>query len=306
MNNKTNHMENNIETGLEISAENGANNGVSTSAKSDANSGAKSGENSSAVSGAKTARIWEIDALRGCAIILMVFFHLLVDLSDFFGYDIVYYELPWMPVGKASAILFMLISGVSCSLSGSNIRRGIRVFLYGMVVTAATFFFVRELYIRFGILHFLGSAMVIWGMTDRLLQNDRAKRLLLYVSSPSFIILGIFFDRMRVDNPYLFVFGLITNTFTTYDYYPLIPWLGVFFVGVAFGLLFYKGRAYTNGVQGKAQSLFPGTENRLSKQAAYVLAWLMAMGRRSLLIYILHQPLMLAILFVIHWFLPGD
>ncbi|MCL1848866.1 MAG: DUF1624 domain-containing protein [Clostridiales bacterium] len=237
-------------------------------------------------------RIWEIDALRGLAIVLMIFFHLLVDLNDFFAYPVPYYALPWMAVGKASAILFMLISGVSCSLSRSNIRRGVKVFLYGMVVTVATYFFVRELYIRFGILHFLGSAMVIWGALDRMIRPDRVKRAILYLCSPVLIVLGYFFNQMRVESPYLYPLGLMAPGFATYDYYPLIPWLGVFFAGVAIGKL-----CYSRGSRA-------GDAGRLPQPAAGMVRCLTAMGRRSLFIYIVHQPVLLAILYLL-LVLPG-
>jgi uncharacterized membrane protein len=240
----------------------------------------------------KQARIWEIDFLRGVAIALMIFFHLLVDLRDFFGYDIAYNQLPWMVVGKTSAILFMLISGVSCSLSAGNIIRGIKVFLCGMVVTVGTYFFVPELYIRFGILHFLGSAMIIWGVADKLIKSDKVKIALLSVCSPAIIAIGILFDGMRTSNPFLFFLGLRTGNFVTYDYYPLAPWLGVFLAGAVIGILIYKSKKRT------VISFEPADT---AKPVRLALGGFMAMGRKSLLIYIVHQPVLLGILYLIHY-----
>ena len=242
----------------------------------------------------KSDRIWIIDELRGLAIVLMVFFHLLVDLRDFFGYAIAYYATPWIFVGRTSAVMFMLVSGVSCSLSANNIKRGARVFLLGMVVTLATFLFIPALYIRFGILHFLGSAMILWGIMDKLIAKQSVKLIVLSLCSPIFLFLGIPFSKITVESPYLFFLGLITSTYTSYDHYPLVPWLGVFCIGGAAGILLLKSEKNKARLSGIADPAgFP-------KPAAYALRGLMALGRKSLLIYIVHQPLMLALLYLIH------
>ena len=230
-------------------------------------------------------RIWEIDSLRGVAIILMVFFHLLVDLKDYFGVNVVYYQPPWYYVGKVSAILFMLVSGISCALSKNNLRRGIKILCFGMVVTVATFFFVRELYIRFGILHFLGSAIILYSLFERLIPSDKVKKIVLWFASPLFLVLGYFFDKMYTTLPFLFPIGLRTASFATYDYYPLLPWNGVFLAGVIAGQII---RRYPHNLSQKS----PGIIGKF-------LGWL---GKKSLFIYILHQPILLVALFIVFSF----
>ena len=239
-------------------------------------------------------RIWEIDALRGVAVFFMVFFHLMVDLRDFYGYNILYYNPPGSLVGRVSALMFMFISGISCSLSSGNIKRGAKVFLIGMVVTVATFFYVPELYIRFGILHFLGSSMVLWGLIEKAAEKKKVKLAISIICIPISIVLGVIFDQVRVKNPYLFFLGLITPDFSTYDFYPLIPWIGVFLAGVAFGITFYKDRR---------KSLFRFAPVNMPKPAALFVRALMITGKKSLVIYVAHQPLMIAILFLIHRFI---
>ncbi|MCL2165590.1 MAG: DUF1624 domain-containing protein [Oscillospiraceae bacterium] len=239
----------------------------------------------------KAVRIWEIDVLRGIAIILMVFFHTLVDLRDFFGYDIAYFAPPWRFVGMASAITFMLVSGASCNLSTGNIKRGIKVFLVGMVVTVATFIFVRELYIRFGVLHFLGASMILWGVMDRLISSGKAKLAILSLCFPVFIIIGYYFGQMRIESPYLFFLGLITTEFASYDYYPLFPWFGVFAAGGVVGALLYKS---------KRASVFKFGVEDVIKPAKYVIKGLAELGKKSLLIYVIHQPALMAVLWIAH------
>jgi uncharacterized membrane protein len=231
---------------------------------------------------AKSARVWQIDALRGVAMILMTIFHALVDIRDFFGFaDVRYFEPPLVFIGRSSAILFMLISGVSCRFSKNNVRRGAKVFLCGLAVTAATFFAVRDLYIRFGILHFLGASMIIAGLSEKAIKKDSARQAIFYIAAPLSLLLGYFFSQIRTQYPFLFMFGLITPAFRSYDYYPLFPWGGVFFTGYAIGFFIAK----------KRERLAKMRKTRISTA-------LCSLGKVSLIYYLLHQPALLAVFYV--------
>lgn len=221
------------------------------------------------------SRIWEIDFIRGIAIVLMIIFHLVVDLRDYYHYDIEYLSGFWYYVGKTAAILFMLVSGVSSTLSKRNIKRGAMVFGFGMLLTVITYYYNPELYIRFGILHFLGLCMIL----SRFLKKIHRKYLV--ISGTVSIVTGLFFDRMIVRTPYLFPIGLMDKHFDSLDYYPLFPWLGVFLYGMAMGHILYKTR----------QSLLP-----------FVLKYdfFSYLGRHSLLIYLIHQPILLGVLYLFH------
>ncbi|MDR3120587.1 MAG: DUF1624 domain-containing protein [Clostridiales bacterium] len=227
-------------------------------------------------------RVWQLDSLRGAAMILMAVFHLLVDLRDFFAYaDIPYFSPPWSYIGRTSAILFMLISGVSCRFSKNNLRRGLKVLLCGLLVTAATFFVVPEVYIRFGILHFLGCAMVLTGLLDRALRTETQKRVFLWIAVPVSLAAGQFFARARTELPFLFPLGLITDTFVSYDYYPLFPWLGLFLAGFLVG----------GAVSRNRERLAAFHENRAARALG-------TLGRYSLPFYLLHQPALLLLLYL--------
>jgi len=84
------------------------------------------------------SRIWELDFLRGIALILMIYFHVIFDMKEFFDYPVSYSIGINYYIGKASAILFMLVSGISCSLSRSNIRRGLKVLGIALAITLVT------------------------------------------------------------------------------------------------------------------------------------------------------------------------
>lgn len=222
------------------------------------------------------ARLMEIDCIRGIAIVLMVIFHTVFDLAYFYNWPIDYLQGFWYYQGKASAILFMLISGISSTLSRRSVRRGLTVFGAGMLITAATYYYNPAMYVQFGILHLLGFSMVIAPWTTQL------PVCLLTVSGISFLLAGSVVDDLTAASPWLLPFGLKPASFASLDYYPLLPYLGVIFFGIALGKLLYAGK----------QSLWPAS---LTGNFACNLSYL---GRHSLLIYLIHQPILLALLFL--------
>ncbi len=219
-------------------------------------------------------RIPEIDLIRGVAIILMVIFHTVVDLKDFYQYDLEYLNGFWYFEGKTAAILFMLIAGTSSVFNKNSLKHGLLVFVWGMVLSVITYIYNPGTYIRFGILHFLGCSLI----TYPLLRTFRP--LLLLVLAISAFWLGTIFSAILVSAPYLLPFGLTTATFVSIDYYPLFPWYGVFLLGVAVGKIVYP----------KPKSLFPLMEYTNIR----------FLGQHSLLIYLVHQPILLSVLFIIH------
>lgn len=224
-------------------------------------------------------RIREIDFLRGIAIILMVLFHLIVDLKDFYNYPLEYLSGFWYVEGKISALLFILLCGVSSTLSKNSIRHGTTVFLWAMLLTLVTYFFNKDCFIWFGILHFLGISLLSVPLIKALPNGW-----LVFISSSS-IIVGTLFSQRYMDNPYLFPLGLTTNTFLSLDYYPIFPWYGVFLLGIILGKILYDNKKRPS-----------------SRQASPLpIRLITTLGKHSLVIYLVHQPLLLVLLYL---FLP--
>lgn len=221
-------------------------------------------------------RIWEIDCARSVAILLMIVFHLVVDLKDFYFYNINYLTGFWFYVGKLSAILFILTAGISSTLNTQALlKHGLKIFLWGMTLTGITYFYNPLTYIRFGILHLLGCSIISYKFLSTL------RPIWLLLAGVILLDMGYTFTPAIVTPPYLFPLGLVTSAFESIDYYPLIPWYGVFLVGAAVGKILYT----------KRQSILPRVT------APLLTTYL---GKRSLIIYLIHQPLLLAILYIIY------
>lgn len=219
-------------------------------------------------------RIWEIDFIRGIAIILMIIFHLVVDLKDFYSYNLDYLNGFWFYLGKTSAVLFMLVSGVSSSFSRS-FKRGMMIFGFGMLLTIITYFYDPQTYIVFGILHLLGVSMILAPFFNQL------DKLYIFIIATLVILMGIYFDPIYINTSYLIPIGLKNNGFRSMDYYPLFPWFGVFLYGIIISkVLNINKRIF----------IFFIPRNDLISY----------LGRHSLMIYLTHQPVLLAILFLIH------
>lgn len=216
-------------------------------------------------------RIWELDFLRGIALLLMIYFHVVYDMKDLYDYNVVYWSGVNFYIGRISAVMFMLLAGISSSLSRNNIKRGLRVLAAAAVITAVTHIFSPGLGIKFGILHFLSVGMLL---SPALIKLDKY---LLAFLGVLFLAGGRLISKINVSHDWFFIFGLHSGNFVSSDYYPLIPWLGVFLLGLAAGRLLYAER----------RSLFkfsPG-ENPIS-----------FVGRHTLIVYLVHQPMIIAAL----------
>jgi uncharacterized membrane protein len=200
----------------------------------------------------------------------------------------------WGLVPEATASLFLLLAGVSFTISdararsrgltGSRLlarhaRRAMVVIGAGMVVTGATLLAIPERYVRFGILHSIGVSLLLAPVIARLGRWCAPVGV-------AVIATGVAISPLRSDTPGLFVLGVRPSGHQTVDYWPLLPWLGVFTLGIALGRVLYpSGRrgALAQRVIGRASPpRLPG--------------WVGAPGRRSLVIYLVHQPILIALI----------
>lgn len=220
-------------------------------------------------------RVWQIDFSRGIAICLMVSFHFVFDLNYYWDYPISYQSGFWYYVGKLSAILFTLIAGVSASLSTRHVRRGLVVCAWGLLITLATYLLNPQTYIRFGILHMQGTCMLLYPLFKTL------RPAFLAVAGTIVLVAGPWTTQLN-GPAILLPLGVTPATFYSLDYYPLLPWAGLFFYGAAIGKLFYGAHAPQSGLP--------------VWSSPFALA-----GRHSLKIYLLHQPILIVLLYLAHY-----
>ena len=219
-------------------------------------------------------RIPEIDALRVVAMLLMIVFHIIYDLNVFGGVDVSYTTGFWMWVGKIAGLLFIFVSGISSGLSSKPVQRGVKVFGIGMIITVVTYFFLGDIYIRFGILHLLGTGMILSPLIHRL------HSAVIVAGAGIIVFISNQISGIIVNTVVLLPLGLKYQGFRSADYYPLIPYLAVFMLGiVAYKLYYYQGK-----------SLFRG--NRENE-------FITKVSKSSLVIYLLHQPIIIAAILLV-------
>lgn len=224
-------------------------------------------------------RYIELDLLRTLAIIMMIVYHLAYDLQEYYGWNIgVFENTGWYLLRLSTASLFLLLVGCSFAISWNKtptyrkyFKRGLGVIACGMLVSAVTYVVDPETYVRFGILHMIGTSILLLPFFARLREWN------------AMIGLGIglgFGLGLGTANTSVFIpLGIPPPDFTSVDYFPLIPWFGVVLIGYAIGYHIYVR---------KKPPLFSIINSQFS-----IFVW---PGRHALLIYLLHQPLILGIL----------
>ncbi len=217
-------------------------------------------------------RIWEIDFLRGLAVLLMILFHFIVDLHDFFSVSLDYQGGFFFLIGKLSACLFIFIAGISTRFSRNPFRHGLRVLFWGFTITGVTYLYEPTTYIRFGILHLLGSSLLFASFLRRYQAWQQS------ILGVFILLIGNFWPGNRwLRQSWLLPLGYPPANFATLDYYPLFPWFGLFLLGMAGGIWFYPTR----------RSLFAQSPPDTP---------LHFLGRHALAVYLLHQPFLLLLL----------
>ncbi|MBI4053054.1 MAG: DUF1624 domain-containing protein [Candidatus Diapherotrites archaeon] len=243
-------------------------------------------------------RFWEIDFVRGLALIAMAAYHFAFDLSYFTPAQTDIYSFPWFQLGWFARLAFVFLAGMSLSISFGRAKkklgrkeiqkkfflRGAKIFALGMLITAFTFIFFRSETIWFGILHLIGISVI-------LSVPFLGKKMAGLFSGIAVIAAGIFLSGYSSGFPWLLWIGLKPAGFTTFDYFPLLPWFGLVLIGMFAG-----------------ETLYGGAKRRIALPEAAGAAGIREMcflGRNSLPVYFLHQPAIIGIILVARVFLSA-
>ncbi|MEN3203383.1 MAG: heparan-alpha-glucosaminide N-acetyltransferase [Atribacterota bacterium] len=232
-------------------------------------------------------RFPEVDALRGCAIVMMLVYHTLFDLVFFGNLKMDLFSLFWRGYVTTGASLFVGIAGLSLTLRFNReregygtslflkyLKRGFLLLVYGAAITIVTYLVFPEAYIRFGVLHCLGASTI-------LAYPFIPRPQLSFFLGLGCIVLGNALSNRSFSFSSLFWLGFKPHNFLTLDYFPLFPWFGVVLLGISLGNLLYP--------LGKRRFTFPEKPHLLLQGLAFL-------GRHSLAIYLLHQPAIIAFL----------
>ncbi|MDD1765731.1 MAG: DUF1624 domain-containing protein [Methanomassiliicoccales archaeon] len=234
-------------------------------------------------------RYWEIDFLRGTAVTMMIVFHIIFDLNFLGIYRIQVYS-GWLGLFAYSiGTLFLLLVGVSLTLSFRRakkhldriqlrwkyLKRGLMIFGLGLVITAVTLIYPGRGFVIFGVLHCIGLSIIL---SYPLLPYRRLNLLF----GGTIVIAGAIISWYTFATPTFVWLGFVPPDFYSIDYFPLLPWFGVVLIGVSLGNTLYQNHRGMIG-EGSIKRILP------VRSFCYL-------GRHSLVIYLLHQPIILALL----------
>lgn len=268
----------------------------------------------------KRRRLDLIDTIRGITLISMILYHFCWDLKYLKGFEMAWYGTFGSYLWQQSICwTFILIAGFCMHFARNPIKNGAIVFLCGIIITAATELFVPEAPVYYGVLTFLGSAMLLIGFlrwiiikfaTQNKIGNaDKTSKgktydfavnidpfwgfivsILLFGFTKSINqgILNLFVTKIilpdilynvpdlgAVNGSVLTYLGFMQNRFYSSDYFSLMPWIFLFLAGYyLYGVLQKHFDSNIFGINIKP------------------LSWI---GRHSLIIYMLHQPVLYGI-----------
>ena len=214
-------------------------------------------------------RIDELDSLRATALVMMLVLNFVTDLNHF---GIMNTETgdQWWWMARIAASLFVGISGVSYFLAHrleydftKTSGRTKRLIFWAFVITIITYIFEPSAYVRFGVLHLLALASIVAFPVARKPEFALGIGLILLIIPLS-------------SNSNLVWLGLRETGFIAVDYFPLNPWLGIFFIGLAL-----------------ASRIYPEGKPLIEIQWPEKWLWF---GRNTLTIYVIPQPILIGLL----------
>lgn len=260
-------------------------------------------------------RFHVLDEIRGITLCSMILYHAVWDLVYMFGRDWEWYRSDFAYIWQQSICWsFILLSGFCFSLGKKKFKRGLVIFGAGVVISLVTEIFMPQNRIRFGVLTLLGSCMLIMAVVEKGSEWIRSRRdeeflsehgqrnsssavwkliicfmLFAITKRINYGVLG-FSDVILADLPTaLYSLGDLGNflgftemTFYSTDYFSLMPW---FFLYLA-GYFLHKWFVEKDWM------------DKLSS-APSLGKWWRVLGKYSLIIYMLHQPVIYGILYVL-------
>lgn len=242
-------------------------------------------------------RLFLLDEIRGIDILAMILYHGLYDLVYIFNIRWDFFNSWIMNFTQfLIASTFIVLAGISSQFSRNNLKRGVICFCVGMLMTLVTSIIMPSQIILFGILHFMGLAMVIYHCFKNILSKIN-KYIGVIINLVLFMVtyavpyrnaVGIFkypifsLPEWYKEYDILYLFG--NSKYFSSDYFSLVPWIFLFFAGTYLGLIITE--------KIKDHSLPKFFYKKHSNKIA-------SLGRHTLIIYVVHQPVLMLLFQVI-------
>lgn len=226
-------------------------------------------------------RFGGMDTLRGAAIAWMIAYHFSFDLN-WFGFIHVdfYRDSAWLFQRASIVSMFVFTAGLTQAWGDARgrgeaafLRRWMQIFGCGLLVVLGSWLAFPDSFIYFGILQGMAAMLLVHHLLTRRLGA------LVLLLAPVALIAPHLWGQAAFDGRWLNWTGLIAHKPVTEDYVPLLPWFGVFALGAGAGRLLRR-------VEFRPLAALP---------TCRPLAWL---GRRPLTIYMVHQPVLVGVLWL--------
>ncbi len=244
--------------------------------------------------GMQKERFELLDNLRGVTLISMILYHAMWDLVYMFGVNIPWYRSEGAYIWQQSICwTFILLSGFCWSFGRRKLRRALEVLVVSVIISLVTVFFMPDNLILFGVLSAIGTGMLLMIPLDKVYRKVNP-----YVGLV--ICLALFVVTRNVNDGILgfegWKFGRLpenwyANLFTAYlgfpsdnfwscDYFSVFPWIFLYQTGYFLYMIFKRRQLLAS----------------LHMPKLPILSWL---GRNSLIVYALHQPVVYMVLTIV-------
>lgn len=273
-------------------------------------------------------RAWELDALRGLAILGVIWDHVMFDLAYMFYYEWQYlgaegllkagdfartYHEGFLRVlgWPVFVFIFFFVSGTCTTFSRNNLFRGLKLALVAVVVSVVTYLIDEYMgmsgsFILFGVLHCLALCILLYSLVEFVLKITASKsKYYRYIKAGVYFLIAVallvvnytqnvtLYDvnvhSATVQSSWDFAgMFVFTRKWWTADYFPLLPFFAFFMLGASISPIAYPNK----------ESLLPKLDGKWNK-------FLTIPGRYSLYIYLALQVIAVVVLCLVTWIATG-